>query len=214
MRQFVCLAFTLLGVVFPVLHAHAHANPPITIPSKDFEGVNIENRTISSVQCFPDQAIDADDFTTAAGMLTGHCRNFKLAIKSPYVAIVGQTMAYVCAEGGPEVCSGKALDAVQDLLTEKCGSAKMGGLVRLGEGKTNGTLYGRGQFGSPLCEKLSNGLMKNYQFYPITGFINGSLVEGEPLIPDNGKLMVDEEGRMKPIKTRLHKATTTSRGML
>ncbi|KAG5950509.1 hypothetical protein E4U53_004927 [Claviceps sorghi] len=168
MCRFVYLLFTLLGALLPVINARA----PITFPSRIFEGLLLDNRTISQVQCFS-AGINTTDFTRSTEMLSTYCRNYKIAPMSPYVAIVGSTTAYVCSEVNPEICSGNTMDLANQLLDDTCGPS-IAGQVRLND--VNATLYGRGVLESPLCPGLSTGEMKNYQFYPITTFVNGTHV--------------------------------------
>ncbi|KAG5974831.1 hypothetical protein E4U55_008036 [Claviceps digitariae] len=87
------------------------------LSSKLFEGLLLDNRTISQVQCFRG-GLNTTAFTRGAEMLSAYCKNYKIAPKSPYVAVVGFTTAYVCSEANPEVCSGEVLDQANELLTE------------------------------------------------------------------------------------------------
>ncbi|KAG6015723.1 hypothetical protein E4U54_003074 [Claviceps lovelessii] len=169
MRQFIYLFFALLGALLPTIDAHAFT----IFSAKVFEGLLLDNRTISQVQCFRG-GINTTDFARAAGMVSTYCKNYKIASKSPYVAIAGITTAYVCSEMNLEVCSGATLDLANELLNDKCGPG-VAGHVRLGVAK-NGTLYGRGVLETPLCPGLGPGRMKKYQFYPISTFINGTRV--------------------------------------
>ncbi|KAG6117961.1 hypothetical protein E4U13_000631 [Claviceps humidiphila] len=173
--------FTLLGLLFLLLDAHVHSSPPLTtFPPKIFGGLLIENRPISLFQCFKDEgggsSINTTDFTKGTRMLATYCKNYKIASRSPYVAIVGSTTAYVCSEVGPEICRGETMDVVHELLTEKCGEGAAGH-VRLGMGDTNRTTYGRGRIGLPMCRGLGTGRMRKYQFNPIPVYINGSRLE-------------------------------------
>ncbi|KAG5924657.1 hypothetical protein E4U42_004574 [Claviceps africana] len=167
MCHFVYLFFTFLGALLPVIDARA----AVTFSSKEFDGILLNNRTISQVQCFK-AGINTMDFTRGTEMLSAYCKNFKIAPLSPYVAIVGSTTAYVCSEVNLEICSGDTMDLANQVLDDKCGPT-VAGHVRLND--VNATLYGRGVLESPLCP-MSSGLMKNYHFYPIPTFINGTRV--------------------------------------
>ncbi|KAG6011028.1 hypothetical protein E4U21_000059 [Claviceps maximensis] len=169
MCQFVNLSSTLLGFLLLMNGARS----AIIFPSKVFGGLLLDNRTISQVQCFQG-GINTTDFTRGSEMLRAYCKNYKIAPRSPYVAIVGTTTAYVCSEVELYVCSGETLDRANEILTDKCGHG-VAGHVRLGD--ANGTLYGRGVLDTPLCPKLATGgRMKRYQFFPLSFFVNGTRV--------------------------------------
>lgn len=163
MVRFVYFLVTLLGIQLPVIDAHF---------TTTFEGVSPESPNITDFKCLPG-GFNTTDFPTAAGMLSSYCRNYKIARRSPYAAVVGQTIAYVCSETGIAICSGTTMDFVDKYLTRFCGHGIVGYVHIGGE---NSTIYGRGIIGMPLCRKLGAGQMKNYKIRPIATFINGSLV--------------------------------------
>ncbi|KAG6033356.1 hypothetical protein E4U40_005401 [Claviceps sp. LM458 group G5] len=88
MHQIISFFFTLLGLLFPLLDAHAHSPPTLTtFPPKIFGGFLIENRPISLVQCFKGEgggnSINTTDFTKGTRMLAPTARTTKSPAEAP-----------------------------------------------------------------------------------------------------------------------------------